>query len=75
MRIFLFFPFIYLFLKINIILNRSEDYDAAGTFTDTLIECSKAYGITINEPKYIEVEGKKPKDWTDTLKSQFFKEC
>jgi hypothetical protein len=58
-----------------IMLYASEDYDAAGTFTDTLIQCSKAYGITINEPKYIEVEGKKPKDWTDNLKSQFFKEC
>lgn len=45
------------------------------TFYDTLVKCSKAYGIQINEPMYVEVEAKDAKTYVNQVKENYFKEC
>ena len=52
--------------------NTTSSYE---TFYDTLVNCGKAYGILINEPLYIEVNGNHESNWIGLLKDNWFNEC
>jgi hypothetical protein len=45
------------------------NYDSANTLLDTLQKCSKAYGINVSEPEWLEVESTKTKDWIEEVEN------
>jgi hypothetical protein len=43
------------------------NYDAANNLLDTLQKCSKAYGINVAEPVWLELDSTKLKDWLEEV--------
>lgn len=54
-----------------------KGYETAETFYETVTKCSKAYGIKVNEPQWVEIGDSKKKcdAAAQIIKEEFMPEC